>query len=98
MLVSTSVVEAGVDISFETVFRDYAPIPTLVQSNGRCNRGFSSEIGDVIIWRLVEPEEGMSLLSLVIHGRDGGDTLSLLGETGRVLQRHAPQTVASTSQ
>lgn len=89
ILVSTSVVEAGVDVSFDTVFRDYAPIPNIVQSGGRCNRSFSGEVGDVIVWRLAEPEDGNAIPSLAIHGSDGGDTLPLLRETGRVLQRHA---------
>lgn len=91
VLVSTSVVEAGVDISFDTVFRDYAPIPNLVQSGGRCNRSFGGETGDVIVWRLAEPEDGNSIPSLVIHGGDGGNALPLLRETGRVLRRHATE-------
>ncbi|SDD82976.1 DEAD/DEAH box helicase [Natrinema hispanicum] len=89
VLVSTSVVEAGVDVSFDTVFRDYAPIPNIVQSGGRCNRSFGGETGDVVVWRLAEPEDGNAIPSLVIHGGDGGDRLPLLRETGRVLRRHA---------
>ena len=89
VLVSTSVVEAGVDVSFDTVFRDYAPIPNIVQSGGRCNRSFGGETGDVVVWRLAEPEDGNAIPSLVIHGGDGGDALPLLRETGTVLRRHA---------
>ena len=89
VLVSTSVVEAGVDVSFDTVFRDYAPIPNIVQSGGRCNRSFGGETGDVVVWRLAEPEDGNAIPSLVIHGGDGGDALPLLRETGHVLRRHA---------
>lgn len=89
VLISTSVVEAGVDVSFDTVFRDYAPIPNIVQSGGRCNRSFGGETGEVIIWRLAEPDDGGAIPSLVIHGGDGGDALPLLRETGYVLRRHA---------
>lgn len=88
ILISTSVVEAGVDISFNTVFRDYAPIPNIVQSGGRCNRAFDGEIGEVVIWRLAEPEDGNSIPSLVIHGGSGGDTLPLLQATGQVLREY----------
>jgi CRISPR-associated endonuclease/helicase Cas3/CRISPR-associated endonuclease Cas3-HD len=89
VLVSTSVVEAGVDVSFDTVFRDYAPIPNVVQSGGRCNRSFDGQTGDVIIWRLAAPGETGKIPSLVIHGGDGGDALPLLRATGRVLHDHA---------
>lgn len=86
ILISTSVVEAGVDVSFDTVFRDYAPIPNIVQSGGRCNRSFDGDIGDVLIWRLDVPEGGYSIPSLVIHGGSGGDALPLLAKTGQVLR------------
>ncbi|QRY21725.1 DEAD/DEAH box helicase family protein (plasmid) [Halobacterium sp. GSL-19] len=89
VLVSTSVVEAGVDVSFDIVFRDYAPIPNIVQSGGRCNRSFGGETGEVVVWRLAEPDDGSAIPSLVIHGGDGGDALPLLRETGHVLRRHA---------
>ena len=57
--VSTQAVEAGVDVSFETVFRDIAPIDSIVQAAGRRNRSYEwgHNGGRVIVWTLADPDE-----------------------------------------
>jgi CRISPR-associated endonuclease/helicase Cas3 len=43
--VTTQLVEAGVDISADIVYRDFAPLDCLIQSAGRCNRNMEEEKG-----------------------------------------------------
>lgn len=58
VMVSTQAVEAGVDLSFALAFRDLAPLDSIVQTAGRCNRSFEwgAEAGDVTIWLLADPD------------------------------------------
>ena len=55
--VSTQVVEAGVDIDFPNVVRDFAPLDALIQSAGRCNRNFTFEKGTFEVVHLMDDND-----------------------------------------
>lgn len=59
VFVSTQAIEAGVDISFAHAYRDIAPMDSIVQTAGRCNRSFEwgGEAGEVTIWTLAPVAE-----------------------------------------
>jgi len=54
LVVSTQVVEAGVDLDFDTVVRDIGPLDSIIQVAGRCNRFWNRSIGDVHVVHLVD--------------------------------------------
>lgn len=64
ILISTQLIEAGVDIDFPVVYRDMCPLPSLIQSAGRCNRNNILDKGQVYFFELVS-ENGRSRAKLI---------------------------------
>jgi len=81
VVVSTQLIEAVVDISFDRVYRDFAPMDSIVQAAGRCNRSFEKEKGTVVVWWLSPPEGREKTPSKAVYDR--GD--SLLPVAGKAL-------------
>ena len=52
ILISTQVIEAGVDLDFDVGFREFAPISSIIQTAGRVNREDTKGISDIFIFEL----------------------------------------------
>ncbi|MEK4024500.1 CRISPR-associated helicase Cas3' [Sporosarcina sp. FSL W7-1283] len=66
--VSTQLIEAGVDISFESVIRSLAGLDSIAQAAGRCNRNGERDLGEVFIIR--SKDENLSKLPEIRIGAE----------------------------
>jgi CRISPR-associated endonuclease/helicase Cas3 len=67
IIISTQLIEAGVDISVDTVFRTFAPLDSIIQSAGRSNRyNEKSKISEVYLYRILE----LKTVTGLIYGPD----------------------------
>ncbi len=58
ILVSTQVIEAGIDFDFDVIYRDFAPVDSLVQAAGRANRnGSKAKNGEVHLVHLINEKK-----------------------------------------
>lgn len=73
VLISTQLIEAGVDIDFPIVYRDLCPLPSLIQSAGRCNRNKKIDLGQIYFFQL-QKENGRPS-SEIIYEKEAADFL-----------------------
>lgn len=96
ILVATQVVEAGVDITSETILTELSSWPSLVQRFGRCNRYGEVPVGCIGWWDVEEKdalpyeEEELALARDILDGLEGSETTSdsLPAIDQRVTHRH----------
>ncbi|AEE97375.1 CRISPR-associated helicase/endonuclease Cas3 [Mahella australiensis] len=71
VVISTQVVEAGVDIDMDVVMRDIGPVDSIIQVAGRCKRSSMDDDGKVYVYKLVDKKDegkGETLLAKRIYG------------------------------
>lgn len=81
LCVSTQLIEAGVDISFEQVYRDFAPMDSIVQAAGRCNRSYDGETGTVTVWWLRGDPDTSITPGEAVYNTWGESLLSITAES-----------------
>jgi CRISPR-associated endonuclease/helicase Cas3 len=77
LIISTQMVEAGVDLSADIVHRDFAPLDCIIQSCGRCNRNSEKGEGRVYLWRVTGTPPFNKEGFCKIYERGSGSTILL---------------------
>lgn len=91
-VISTQLIEAGVDIDLERAIRDVGPMDSIVQVAGRANRNMKSSSADVEIVSLVD-ERGRSFNSYIYDRVLTQTTEELLADKNEIPEKYLLQLV-----
>lgn len=86
LIISTNLIEAGVDLSVKCVYRSLAGIDSIAQAAGRCNRNGEVDIGTVRVFELEGDEPGKNMDEL----------LAAQQKTKEILYRHKMSQVSES--
>lgn len=85
IVISTQMIEAGVDLDFDVVIRDIGPMDSIVQVAGRCNRSWDKNtLGQVHLFNL-SSENGIRY-GAWIYGKKDLEAVSNLLSNKRILK------------
>ncbi|BBO89333.1 CRISPR-associated helicase/endonuclease Cas3 [Desulfosarcina ovata subsp. ovata] len=70
IIVSTQMIEAGVDIDIDNVWRDMGPLESINQVCGRCNRHLGSKKGKVRIFQVLDDANKNKPFETYIYGKN----------------------------
>lgn len=76
-VISTQLIEAGVDIDFPEVWREIAGLDSIAQSAGRCNREGKLQLGHVYVFQ----REGAKLRGILAKAASTTQDLIYMGKT-----------------
>ncbi|MEM3334338.1 MAG: CRISPR-associated helicase Cas3' [Thermoplasmata archaeon] len=69
IIVSTQLIEAGIDIDVDIVYRDFAPLDSINQISGRCNRNYRENyLGEINVYAIKDSEKDRFFYSYIYDG------------------------------
>lgn len=91
IIVSTQMIEAGVDIDVENVWRDSGPLESVNQVCGRCNRNFSEgRKGRVRIFQILDENNRNTPFEKYVYGKNALsmlETKSIISEKPEISEK-----------
>jgi CRISPR-associated helicase Cas3/CRISPR-associated endonuclease Cas3-HD len=90
-VVSTSCIEAGVDLDFPVLYRSIAPLDAVIQAAGRCNRKGNPEKGKVIIF--IPENDGISEYPSNTYREFTDNLRIMLSENNNSLDIHSAEVI-----
>lgn len=84
VIVSTPLIEAGVDIDVDIVYRDFSTLDSINQVAGRCNRNYKEEEKGLVKVFVLKDEHNRKYYQYIY-----GDSVVLINATRDVLYKHS---------